>query len=301
MLVHRARNVYGNPRGAAGPAWPCGSVMSANCQTDLIYDVGLHKGEDSEFYLKKGFRVVAIEALPALARLAAERLRPYLDSGQLVILNVAVAEKDGPLTFFENPGQSLWGTAFPDWAERYSRIGSSPIKTTVQGMNFANILSRHGIPYYLKVDIEGADILCLEALKSFDSKPKYLSIESSKTSWRGLRNEFALLSTLGYSRFKVIPQHDTTSQVCPFPAREGRYTDHHFEDMASGLFGEEAPGEWLSETDAFRIYRRIFVGYKLFGEANLARWFPLAERVLRRFAWTVGWYPVGWYDTHATA
>ena len=30
-------------------------VMSAGYQEDLIYDVGLHKGEDSEFYLKKGF------------------------------------------------------------------------------------------------------------------------------------------------------------------------------------------------------------------------------------------------------
>jgi hypothetical protein len=40
--------------------------MSASFERDLIYDIGLHKGEDSEFYLKKGFRVVAIEALPSL-------------------------------------------------------------------------------------------------------------------------------------------------------------------------------------------------------------------------------------------
>jgi hypothetical protein len=66
--------------------------VSAGSEKDLIYDVGLHKGEDSEFYLKKGFRVVAIEALPALAQIVTERLRPYLDSGQLVILNVAIAE-----------------------------------------------------------------------------------------------------------------------------------------------------------------------------------------------------------------
>src|ERR1700693_1051689 len=105
--------------------------MCGTIERDLIYDVGLHKGEDSEFYLKKGFRVIAVEALPTLAQFAAGRLRPYLNSGQLVILNVAIADKDGPTTFFETPGQSLWGTAFPDWAERYGRIGSSPIKTTV--------------------------------------------------------------------------------------------------------------------------------------------------------------------------
>ena len=30
------------------------------CDPTLIYDVGAHRGEDTEFYLKKGFRVVAI-------------------------------------------------------------------------------------------------------------------------------------------------------------------------------------------------------------------------------------------------
>ena len=29
---------------------------------DLIYDVGMHRGEDTAFYLRKGFRVVAVEA-----------------------------------------------------------------------------------------------------------------------------------------------------------------------------------------------------------------------------------------------
>jgi FkbM family methyltransferase len=275
--------------------------MSTSVRNDLIYDVGLHKGEDSELYLKKGFRVVAIEALPALAQTAAERLRPYLDSGQLIILNVAVAEKDGPLSFFENPGDSFWGTAYPEWVNRNQRLGQYSIEITVEGMNFSKILSLYGIPYYLKVDIEGADILCLQALKHFESRPKYVSIESSKTSWKDLRNEFALLKALGYSRFKVVPQHTTVSQACPFPAKEGHYVDHHFEDGASGLFGEEAPGEWIPEAKAVRTYRSIFLRYKLFDDEGIARRYALAKRIMRRLGRTVGRYPVGWYDTHATA
>jgi hypothetical protein len=54
-------------------------------QTDLVYDVGLHKGEDAEFYLKKGFRVIAIEAVRHLVETSSERLRTYLESGQLTI------------------------------------------------------------------------------------------------------------------------------------------------------------------------------------------------------------------------
>ena len=44
--------------------------------SDLIYDIGMHEGEDSEFYLLKGFRVVAVEADPDLCQAAAERLQP---------------------------------------------------------------------------------------------------------------------------------------------------------------------------------------------------------------------------------
>ena len=36
--------------------------------SDLIYDVGFHQGEDTAYYLKKGFRVVAFEAHPTWRR-----------------------------------------------------------------------------------------------------------------------------------------------------------------------------------------------------------------------------------------
>ena len=51
-------------------------------QNDLIYDIGMHKGEDSEFYLRKGFRVVAFEANPELIASCAQRRREFLDRGQ---------------------------------------------------------------------------------------------------------------------------------------------------------------------------------------------------------------------------
>ena len=244
--------------------------MSDGFDRNLIYDVGMHKGEDSEFYLKKGFRVVAIEAATPLAQAASKRFQEYIGCGQLVVLNVAIAEKDGPLTFFENPGVSVWGTTDSQWAERNRKMGQSSVETTVQGMNFANILSKYGIPYYLKVDIEGADTLCLEGLKSLRVKPKHVSIESTKTSWKSLTGEFALFKELGYTRFKAIPQHTVASRVCPYPAKEGVYVDHPFKFGASGLFGEELDGEWMDEVEILRVYRRIFLRYRLYGDDSLA-------------------------------
>ena len=41
------------------------SALSEGRADDLIFDIGMHIGQDTEVYLKKGFRVVAVEALLA--------------------------------------------------------------------------------------------------------------------------------------------------------------------------------------------------------------------------------------------
>ena len=232
-------------------------MTNASVEEGLIYDVGMHKGEDSEFYLRKGFRVVALEALPSHAKIAADRLRTYVDCGQLVILNVAVAEKDGPLTFFESLDSSLCGTSNPELERAGERSGQKFVERTVMGVNFSNVLAKYGIPYFLKIDIQGEDALCLKALRDFAARPRYLSYESESKSMKELREELALLRDLGYSRFKVVRQDDVCSQRCPFPAKEGRYVDQRFEESSSGLFGEEAPGEWVSDAQVIRSYRRM--------------------------------------------
>jgi hypothetical protein len=40
---------------------------------DLLYDVGMNNGDDTAYYLYKGFRVVAVEADPVLVEAARER------------------------------------------------------------------------------------------------------------------------------------------------------------------------------------------------------------------------------------
>ena len=259
-------------------------------EEDLIYDVGQHKGEDSEFYLRKGFRVVAIEALPSHAQSAEQRLRTYVERGKLVILNVAVAEKDGPLTFFESLDSSLWGTTNLAMEKLGERLGQKFVERTVDGVSFRNILVKFGVPYFLKIDIQGEDILCLRALRDFAQRPKYVSYESEANSMNGLREELTLLRELGYRRFKIVRQDTVHSQQCPFPAREGDYVDQRFDQTSSGLFGEEVPGEWVEEGRVIRTYRLLrFQRY-------LIRILSLLH-LRRSLHWLVPDLP--WYDIHA--
>ena len=65
----------------------------------LIIDVGVHKGEDTEYYLKKGFQVVGIEANPDLYQSTKDRLESYINTGQLKLLNLAISPEVGRLFF----------------------------------------------------------------------------------------------------------------------------------------------------------------------------------------------------------
>ncbi|HLO88890.1 MAG TPA: FkbM family methyltransferase [Nostocaceae cyanobacterium] len=262
---------------------------------NLIIDVGVHLGEDTEFYLKKGFRVIGIEAHPQLYETTKKRLKPYIDDGQLQLLNLAIAPQDGEITFYANSDISVWGTTSPDWVKRNEAFGTNSIAMTVKSSKFENILQQFGIPYYLKVDIEGADLLCVKALQHFDSKPQFISIESSKTSWSGLLEEFALLKELGYQKFKVIKQDNISQQICPFPAREGKYIEHEFEFGSSGLFGKETPGTWLAENQAINLYRRIFLYYKILRLKEVIYQLPIGKKILESLK-----FIEPWYDTHAS-
>lgn len=260
--------------------------------TGLIYDLGLHKGEDTEFYLKKGFRVVAVDANPEMCGLAAERLREHVEEGRLTILNVAIADQRGTIPFYRNE-VSEWGTVDPEWAARNQRLGRSSEQLLVEAVPLGDILQEHGEPHYLKIDIEGMDHAALEALARSQARPKYVSIESEKVSFRRLRHEFELFAKMGYDRFKVVQQRDVPKQVPPCPALEGTYAEHTFRHGSSGLFGEEAPGEWLTAEQALRLYKRIFWHYRLYGDDPV-----IGGRLTRKIVWGLGFRP-GWYDTHA--
>ena len=133
--------------------------------TDLIYDVGMHKGEDTEFYLRKGFRVVAIEANPELAAACATEFKETVEVGRLTIVNKAISEAPGSIDFYINENNSVWGTANLDWVKRNEKRGTTSKAITVDAVTIASVVKAHGVPYYMKVDIEGNDIFCLTGLR----------------------------------------------------------------------------------------------------------------------------------------
>jgi FkbM family methyltransferase len=168
---------------------------------DLIYDVGLHDGSDTAYYLRRGFRVVAIDANPVMVELARKTLSESVASDRLVLLNIAIADKAEERTF--------WVSDRPEWSSFDESIakrkGTNAKGIRVQCELFPKILEQFGVPHYLKIDIEGSDDLCIKGIAQFKDRPRHISWEATYPS--GI-DQLRAIRDLGYTRFKIIRQND---------------------------------------------------------------------------------------------
>ena len=267
---------------------------------DLIYDVGMHDGADSEFYLRKGFRVVSVEADPDLCASAAERLADFVTEGRLTIVNRAIAPTSGPRTFYR-ASLSDWSTIVPEWRSDVATRGVAFDAIVVEGITLADLVAQYGDAFYMKLDIEGMDRAALESLATTDVRPDYVSMEttfSRAVDFDEAKADFGTLARLGYDRFKIIDQYSVPSQEPPFQPRAGAYVDHEFTSGTSGLFGEETPGDWLPLDAAFRGFKRRlrpkWLQKRLYPMPRIYSYYCSAMSRL------TGKEPnLGWFDIHA--
>lgn len=221
---------------------------------DLIFDIGMHIGEDTEFYLKKGFRVVAVEANPTLCREAKERFSEAIASGQLRIVEGCISDKTGQVEFFINNKVSEWSSFLEHLGSR--EVGS--VKTLLPAISIADMFEEFGMPYYLKIDIEGADFIPIQGLANSPVRPVYVSFEAANVE------PAAMLFNLGYKRFALARQRRVPETKLPNPQKEGIFVEHSFPLGSSGAFGAEINATWGSLEDCVRehvickyLYRNI--------------------------------------------
>ena len=160
----------------------------------LVYDVGGYDGTDTSRYLSLGYRVVCIEAAPNLAAQITTRFQREISAGQCTVLNVAIGTTNGHIPFYLSSTSLLYSFD----RSLATRHGALVTEISVPTRTFDSILAEHGVPYFLKIDIEGADHACLRALGG--EVPQYLSFEAGRDSFDML----LLLANLGYTRFSLV-------------------------------------------------------------------------------------------------
>jgi len=258
--------------------------------TKTIFDLGLHEGWDTEFYLRKGFRVIALEASPQFADVVKARFAREIAAGRLTIVRKALAERaDTTIPFFVRTDKDGWSSIHKDVAERDGIVST---RIEIGTVTIAQLFSEFGVPYYLKCDIEGADNLLLAQIVNEQVKPRFLSIEGESSGDQSI----ALLVAAGYSRFQIVNQGYLRLFVPPHPPREGDYVAQKFHGKMSGLFGEELPpSHWVDQgviRERLRLWQNLAAG-----RVGPVRRFVLKKigKATRR-TWLID---TGWIDIHA--
>ena len=186
--------------------------------TDLIADIGMHDGQDTDFYLKKGYRVLAVEANPELVQANRERFADEIESNRLTIIHGAIGADKGPVKLFVNDRKTDWSSIHKRTA---GRDGGELRCLEVPGILASDFFDHYGEDlYYVKIDIEGEDVNVLLGLMDSTVRPKYLSIEATAV-WH-----LGIMRAMGYDRFKLVNQSYWFDWTTPRPAIHGESIDY---------------------------------------------------------------------------
>ena len=169
---------------------------------DLVFDIGSHVGDRVASFRRLGCRVVAVEPQPALVRVL--RLL-YGNAAEVAIEPCAVGAAPGRLDLrinIDNPTISTASDDFiasaagaPGWAdEAWTRTVTVPV-TTLDAL-----IARHGVPRFVKIDVEGFEA---EVLAGLSQPLEVLSFEFT-TIQRGVaEGGIARCAALGPYRFNA--------------------------------------------------------------------------------------------------
>jgi FkbM family methyltransferase len=242
-----------------------------------VFDIGMYDGVDTAYYLESGYRVVAVEANPELTEAASRKFAPQVRSEQLVCINAAISQDGEPVELALSATDLGSSTLFSDKIKDKLPAGH----ITVSGVKLTDLFAEYGVPFYLKVDIEGADRFCILSLTP-ELCPPYLSFEAGDD----VDELVSHIANLGYAKFKVIDQSTFRefSNVECLSDRAARklmshlgYADPHLIRRAGRYFvaaHSSGPVPWKSD----------------------GRWRSLESL---RSILTRANFP-GWYDIHAT-
>jgi len=198
-------------------------------RNNLIFDLGFHKGEDTEYYLSKGFKVVAVEANKELYQKGLKRFQNDISKNYLILINKAIYGADNCiLSFYINEKNSTWGSIKKELAEQDS---SQSKEQEIETITYKTLCKTYGVPYYCKVDIESADLFVATELPLFQSE--YVSFELSRTYYLDI---FYHLKRSGYTKFQLRNQF-------------------YNKDESSGEFAEYLPEDkWFDLDETLRNY-----------------------------------------------
>lgn len=218
---------------------------------DVVFDLGVNDGSDSAYYLKKGFRVVGVEANPDLYAVAARKFAAEISSGTYTLLNVGLWHEKTILPFYKNLDNDHWSSFDPHYG---CRNGTRYEVIDVQCFLIEELYATFGVPRYMKIDIEGADKFILKDLPKRLLKPTFVSVEEY-----GVEALFDLKKG-GYTNFAILSQANKPWCYEYQNDQEGIHVDWQFNGTNTGIFGNDIRNKWMSFDEALNYFQTFIRG-----------------------------------------
>ena len=273
----------------ATDATMAGMDSSNRRDRELVFDIGLHNGDDAAYYLDLGYVVVGVEANPLLAAQCTLRFENEIRQGRMKVVNAGVLKEPGEFTFYRNLRDDGWSSFLPEKGKH----GGEWEELRIPCITTQQLIEEHGKPFFMKVDIEGADLQTLHSITPATA-PAYVSLELNC-----IDPILERLIELGYSAFKFVngetywptpPIFDhqigwrllrKIGRLAPFvrngisrlpqgfrpnseydPPGKHSPAEYPFGRYSSGPFGEQAAGLWRTCAAALRWFGALKDNYR---------------------------------------
>jgi len=170
---------------------------------DLAFDIGAHVGDRTASFRRLGARVLACEPQKSCFRLL--RLLHVMD-GKVTLLETAVSDREGVLTFSVNTRNPTVSTLSPEFVSAAMSGARGwegqewDRQVEVKATTLDRLIETYGQPSFIKIDVEGAEE---QVLRGLSAPVPALSFEFT-TIQRGVADAcLRRCAELGYERFNV--------------------------------------------------------------------------------------------------
>lgn len=180
---------------------------------ELAFDVGSHVGDRIGAFRRLGAKVIALEPQPDCARVIRAI---YAGDSDVTLIESACGPRPGSLTLHINSANPTVTTASPEFVRAADGAGGWEGQVwdrqiTVPVTTLDALIAGHGLPQFIKIDVEGFEA---DVLSGLSRQVRALSFEFTTIQRDVAHRCLDLVARLGPYRFNVALGE---SQVLTFP------------------------------------------------------------------------------------
>lgn len=129
----------------------------------LIFDLGANIGDKSHIFLKFTDKIILYEPEEDLY----ERLKfRFRKNNKIILNNLLITDQVGDVVLNSIVGNEAYSSIVENYYENFNHLKESSVVKKIKKSSTLNFeINKYGIPYYIKIDCEGAENLILKNLK----------------------------------------------------------------------------------------------------------------------------------------